>query len=159
MPVIVPRKLKIPSNIFFSTLANVDGFGQKTIEKLYASGINSVFAVYQLDLEQLQGMGFGEKQRKNLLDQLLRSRTEAIEDWRFLGAFGIYRMGLGNCERLLQHYRLADIFKLTLDDIIAIEGFAEKTAAAVVGCLEQIEADFRTHLPTGLQPDPNASSQ
>ncbi len=156
-----PAQIENTIEHFFSTLANVDGFGQKTIEKLYASGINSVFAVYQLDLEQLQGMGFGEKTAQNLLDQLLRSRTEAIEDWRFLGAFGIYRMGLGNCERLLQHYRLADIFKLTLDDIIAIEGFAEKTAAAVVGCLEQIEADFRRIYQLGfnLIPTPLVSEQ
>lgn len=68
--------------------------------------------------------------------------TEAIEDWRFLGAFGIYRMGLGNCERLLQYHRLLDIFALTLDDIILIEGFAEKTGAAVVECLALIKDDF-----------------
>ena len=156
-----PAQIENTIEHFFRTLANVDGFGQKTIEKLYTSGIDSVFAVYQLDLEQLQGMGFGEKTAQNLLDQLLRSRTEAIEDWRFLGAFGIYRMGLGNCERLLQHYRLADIFKLTLDDIIAIEGFAEKTAAAVVGCLEQIEADFRRIYQLGfnLIPTPLVSEQ
>ncbi len=156
-----PAQIENTIEHFFSTLANVDGFGQKTIEKLYASGTDSVFAVYQLDLEQLQGMSFGEKTAQNLLDQLLRSRTEAIEDWRFLGAFGIYRMGLGNCERLLQHYRLADIFKLTLDDIIAIEGFAEKTAATVVGCLEQIEADFRRIYQLGfnLIPTPLVSEQ
>lgn len=137
-----PAQIENSIEHFFSTLANVDGFGQKTIEKLHASGIDSVYAVYQLDSMQLQTMGFGEKTAQNLLDQLQRSRAEAIEDWRFLGAFGIYRMGLGNCERLLQHYRLADIFKLSVEDIIAIEGFAEKTAAAVVESLSKIQADF-----------------
>ena len=95
-------------------------------------------------------MGFGEKTSQNLLDQLQRSRTEAIEDWRFLGAFGIYRMGLGNCERLLQHYHLNDIFALTVDDIAGIEGFAEKTAEAVVECLGQIEADFKRIFQLGF---------
>jgi DNA ligase (NAD+) len=142
-----PAQIENTIEHFFRTLANNDGFGEKTIEKLHASGVNSVYAVYQLSLEQLIDMGFrsqdGKNQlAKNLLDQLQRSRTEAIEDWRFLGAFGIYRMGLGNCERLLQHHRLLDIFTLTKDNIILIEGFAEKTATAVVECLALIKDDF-----------------
>ena len=142
-----PAQIENTIEHFFRTLANNDGFGEKTIEKLHAHGVNSVYAVYQLSLDQLIDMGFrsqdGKNQlAKNLLDQLERSRTEAIEDWRFLGAFGIWRMGLGNCERLLQHHRLLDIFALTIDDIILIEGFAEKTGAAVVGGLALIKDDF-----------------
>jgi len=137
-----PAQIENTIEHFFRTLANVDGFGQKTVEKLHACGINSVYAVYQLDMQQLQDMGFGDKTAQNLLDQLQRSRTEAIEDWRFLGAFGIHRMGLGNCERLLQHHHLMDIFNLTVEDVINIEGFAEKTSAAVVECLAKIKTDF-----------------
>ncbi|MEQ1546010.1 DNA ligase [Methyloglobulus sp.] len=142
-----PAQIENTIEHFFRTLANNDGFGGKTIEKLHANGVNSVYEVYQLTLEQLITMGFRSKDGKNqvaqnLLDQLRRSRTEAIEDWRFLGAFGIYRMGLGNCERLLQHHRLLDIFSLKIDDIILIEGFAEKTATAVVECLALIKGDF-----------------
>jgi len=137
-----PSQIENTIEHFFKTLANVDGFGQKTVEKLHASGINSVYAIYQLDMIQLLEMGFGEKTAQNLLDQLQRSRSVAIEDWRFLGAFGIYRMGLGNCERLLQHHHLLDIFKLTVEDVINIEGFAEKTSAAVVECLAKIQSDF-----------------
>ncbi|MGZ8223028.1 MAG: helix-hairpin-helix domain-containing protein [Methylobacter sp.] len=137
-----PAQIENTIEHFFRTLANVDGFGQKTVEKLHSSGIDSVYAVYQLDMEQLQAMGFGDKTAQNLLDQLHRSRTEAIEDWRFLGAFGIHRMGLGNCERLLQHHHLLDIFNLTVEDVINIEGFADKTGAAVVKCLAKIKADF-----------------
>lgn len=143
-----PNTTKCPAQIensiehFFRTLANVDGFGLKTIEKLHAHGVNSVLAVYQLDLAQLQAMGFGDKTSQNLLNELQRSRNVAIEDWRFLGAFGIHRMGLGNCERLLQHYRLTGIFDLSRDDIVSIEGFAEKTAEAVVTSLATIRQDF-----------------
>ncbi|MGR9053202.1 MAG: helix-hairpin-helix domain-containing protein, partial [Gammaproteobacteria bacterium] len=97
-----PAQIENTLEHFFRTLGNVDGFGQKTIEKLHAAGIDSVYAIYKLTLQELTDMGFGEKTSQNLLDQLQRSRSEAIEDWRFLGAFGIYRMGLGNCERLLR---------------------------------------------------------
>ena len=142
-----PAQIENTIEHFFRTLANNDGFGEKTIEKLHAAGINSVYEIYQLSLEQFVAMGFrsqdGKNQlAKNLLDQLERSRTEVIEDWRFLGAFGIWRMGLGNCERLLQHHRLLDIFNLSEDDIIQIEGFADKTAAAVVKSLALIQDDF-----------------
>ncbi|MGR9088651.1 MAG: helix-hairpin-helix domain-containing protein [Gammaproteobacteria bacterium] len=137
-----PAQIENTMEHFFRTLANVDGFGAKTIEKLHAHGIHSVFAVYQLDMRQLRAMGFGEKTSENLLDELRRSRTDPIEDWRFLGAFGIHRMGLGNCERLLQHHRLTDIFDLGLEDIVAIEGFAEKTAEAVIASLAKIRQDF-----------------
>lgn len=138
-----PSQIENTIEHFFRTLANNDGFGAKTIQKLHATGVNSVYAIYQLTLDDLIGMGFGEKTAQNLLAQRQLSQNLAIEDWRFLGAFGIHRMGLGNCERLLQYYRLADIFQLSIDQIINIEGFADKTAAAVVECLAKIKIDFQ----------------
>jgi DNA ligase (NAD+) len=137
-----PAQIENTIEHFFRTLANNDGFGEKTIQKLHTAGINSVYAIYQLTLEDFVSMGFGEKTSQNLITQRQRSQTIAIEDWRFLGAFGIYRMGLGNCERLLQHYRLTDIFQLTVADIITIEGFAEKTSEAIVSSLTKIHDDF-----------------
>ncbi|MBM4208324.1 MAG: DNA ligase [Gammaproteobacteria bacterium] len=142
-----PAQIKHSIEHFFRTLANNDGFGTKTIEKLHANGINSVFAIYQLTLEQIIDIGLRSQDgknllAKNLLKELERSRSEVIEDWRFLGAFGIYRMGLGNCERLLQHHKLLTIFDLSVEDIILIEGFADKTAQAVVKALTLIKNDF-----------------
>jgi DNA ligase (NAD+) len=134
---ICPNNLACPAQIsnsmehFFRVLKNNDGFGAATIKKLYEFGIRRVDEIYQLNLEQFESMGFGPKQSQNLLDQLQRSRGEAIEDWRFLAAFGVFRMGLGNCERLLSHYTLDEIFNLTEAEIVAIEGFAEKTASVI----------------------------
>ncbi len=145
-----PAQIENTIEHFFKTLANVDGFGRKTVEKLYGCGVKAVAEIYQLDFERLVSMGFGEKTAQNLLDQLQRSRTEAIEDWRFLGAFGVHRMGLGNCERLLQHYPLSEIFNLTIENIVEIEGFAEKTAEAVVVCFKKIESEFKQILGLGF---------
>ncbi|OAI16997.1 DNA ligase [Methylomonas lenta] len=132
-----PNNFECPAQIthsmehFFRVLKNNDGFGSATIKKLYEFGIRRVDEIYALTNEQFESMGFGPKQSENLLTQLLRSRNEAVEDWRFLAAFGVFRMGLGNCERLLAHHALVDIFNLSEVDIISIEGFAEKTAAAI----------------------------
>ena len=145
-----PAQIEHTIEHFFKTLANVDGFGKKTIEKLHHAGIKSVYEIYQLDMQRLQGFGFGEKTSANLLEQLTRSRTEAIEDWRFLGAFGIHRMGLGNCELLLRNYRLAEIFNLSVEDIADIEGFAEKSGVAVVASLKEIREDLEQIFKLGF---------
>ncbi|MDI1231648.1 MAG: helix-hairpin-helix domain-containing protein [Methylobacter sp.] len=129
---------------FFKTLGNVDGFGSATIEKFYNHGIRSVFEVYGKTTADFQGMGFGPKQSENLYNELIRSRLEKIEDWRFLAAFGVFRMGTGNCERLLSHHPLEDLFNLDNEHIVAIEGFAEKTAEFVVKGLNRIQGIFNS---------------
>ena len=70
-----------------------------------------------------------------MVGQLQRSRTEPIEDWRFLAAFGIYRMGMGNCEKLLCVFPLEKVFALTREEIVAIKGFSEKIAEAMLSGL------------------------
>ena len=128
---------------FFRTIKNIDGFGPQTIKKLYQNGIRTVHEVYLLDKDTLVKMGFGEKKTaQNLLNQLHRSRREPLEDWRFLAAFGIYHMGMGMCERLLQHYNIDDIFKLTVNELVSIEGFAKVTANAIVEGLHRIKDRF-----------------
>jgi DNA ligase (NAD+) len=127
---------------FFKTLGNVDGFGSATIEKFYNHGIRSAFEVYGKSIDDFQAMGFGPKQSENLYSELARSRLEKIEDWRFLAAFGVFRMGAGNCERLLSHYQLEELFNLESEQIIAIEGFAEKTAEFVVTGLKRLQGIY-----------------
>jgi len=137
-----PAQVSNTMEHFFKVLGNNDGFGSATIAKLYQHHIRTIAQIYQLQSVDFVAMGFGNKQAENLVNQLLRSRTEAIEDWRFLAAFGVFRMGLGNCEKLLQVYPLDNIFRLTEADIVAVEGFAEKTAAVVMKGFQRIQSLF-----------------
>ncbi len=116
---------------FFRTLGNVDGFGPSSIKKIYEGGMGTLPEIYALDEEQFAQLGFGPKQSQNMVEQLRRSRLEPIEDWRFLAAFGVYRMGMGNCEKLLANFSLEQVFELKRDDFIAIKGFGEKSADAI----------------------------
>jgi DNA ligase (NAD+) len=134
-----PAQISNSLEHFFRVLKNNDGFGAATIKRLYEHEIRYVDEIYALRVEQFEAMGFGPKQSQNLFDQLARSRSEAIEDWRFLAAFGVFRMGLGNCEKLLAHYSLDEIFNLSQAEIVAIEGFAEKTAAVIEEGFKQIK--------------------
>jgi DNA ligase (NAD+) len=127
---------------FFKVLGNNDGFGNATIEKLYENDIRTVPEIYRLTEKSLVGFGFGEKTSSNLINQLLRSHTEQIEDWRFLSAFGVVRMGMGNCENLLKNYPLEEVFELSTEQISNIDGFAELTANMIVVGLNSIREDF-----------------
>ena len=127
---------------FFKVLANNDGFGVATIEKLFDHGVDRISKIYQLTFEALISFGFGNKTSENLLKQLERSKTEEIEDWRFLAAFGVHRLGHGNCENLLRSYPLEEVFNLDEESIIAIDGFAEQTASDIVQGLDSIKEEF-----------------
>lgn len=144
-----PNTAKCPAQIehtiehFFSVLGNIDGFGEKTINKLFGNGVRSVSDIYSLTKGKLKDMDFGEKTSINLIDQLARSKMELVPDWRFLAAFGVFRMGKGNCEKLLKEHRLSEIFKLTQKEIIRVEGFSTKTAKAIVEGFGEIEDEFK----------------
>ena len=127
---------------FFKILGNNDGFGPSSIRKIYAGGIVTIPGIYRLQQEDFIALGFGPKQAENMVGQLQRSRTEPIEDWRFLAAFGIYRMGMGNCEKLLGVVPLEHVFALTRAEIVAIKGFSEKIAEAMLAGLVAAAALF-----------------
>lgn len=116
---------------FFRVLGNIDLFGPKTIEVLVSQQITQLEKIYALSEDEFKAMGFGEKQSSNLVAQLKRSRTEAVEDWRFLAAFGIQHLGRGDSRKLLKEYPLEKIIELTSEDIAKINGFGPITAKAI----------------------------
>jgi DNA ligase (NAD+) len=136
---------------FFRILANNDGFGQATIQKLFAEGIRQVSDIYLLNEAKLMSMGFGEKTSHNLINQLIRSRKESIEDWRFLAAFGVQRLGMGNCENLLRNYSVEKIFDLSVEDISNIDGFAEITAELIFDGLTIIKPQYEVLISGGFE--------
>ncbi len=135
---------------FFKVLGNNDGFGPSSIRKLYEGGIKTLPEIYCMEEEQFVGLGFGPKQAENMVVQLQRSLTEPIEDWRFLAAFGIYRMGMGNCEKLLSVYSLEKVFALSREEIVTIKGFSEKIAEAMLSGLAASAELFDTMYKMGF---------
>ena len=142
---ICPNKSDCPAQTentlvhFFKTLGNNDGFGPKVIEKLSNFGIKHIHEIYQIKSHQFSGYGFGDKTSKNLFDQLLASREIEIEDWRFLAAFGVTRLAGGNCEKLLQHHTIIELFELSVEQMVTIDGFAQLSAEAIVEGLANVK--------------------
>ena len=135
---------------FFRILANNDGYGQATIQKLYDEGIRQVSDIYLLNKDELVAMGFGEKTSQNLINELQRSRQESIEDWRFLAAFGVHRLGPGNCENLLKNYSIDEVFNLSIASIAEIDGFAELTAEVIFDGLLSIKSQYEVLVSGGF---------
>lgn len=135
---------------FFKVLGNVDGFGPSSVNKIFQGGTVRISSVYGLTQEQLTDYGFGPKQSENMMVQLYRSRTEPIEDWRFLAAFGVHRMGMGNCEKLLKVFPLSNLFELTEGEIIEIKGFSEKIATEMLTGLATIKEEFEALYALGF---------
>ena len=116
---------------FFEILGNVDLFGSKTIESLVENGHRDLLDIYKLTVSDFEACGFGPKQSENLVNELVRSRTDAVEDWRFLAAIGISYLGRGSSRRLLKVSPIEKLVELTVQDIVNIESFGPVVAPSV----------------------------
>jgi len=135
---------------FFKTHGQVDGFGSKSIKKLVLSDFDTLEKIYDLSEDDFIQAGFGPGQAKNLQAELDRSLEVEIEDWRFLAAFGISHLGQGDSRRLLQNIQINELFKITMEDIINIEGFAEITSVEIADGLKQKWPTIRHMLGLGF---------
>jgi DNA ligase (NAD+) len=137
-----PAQIKNSIEHFFATLRNINGFGESTIATLFENGVKDVCSIYKISESKFKEYGFGERQSRNLVNELARSRNETLEDWRFLAAFGIHRLGMANCEHLLKHVKFNTLFKLDATKLVSKKIFAQKTSEIVVKGLKAIKSEF-----------------
>ena len=116
---------------FFEILGNLDLFGRKSVQKIVDAGHTDLVSIYGLTAEDFEACGFGPKQAENLVAELLRSRTDAVEDWRFLGAMGIHHLGRGSSRRLLKAHPIETMDTVSVEDIEAVDSFGPVVAPSV----------------------------
>ena len=116
---------------FFEILGNLDLFGTKAVETLVENGHRDLVSIYKLTAADFAACGFGPKQSENLVNELIRSRTDAVEDWRFLGALGIPHLGRGSSRRLLKIHSIETLNKVTAAEIEKIDSFGQVVAPSV----------------------------
>ncbi|MFA0809502.1 BRCT domain-containing protein [Microbulbifer epialgicus] len=116
---------------FFSTIGNIDLFGEKTIDTLLTHGVDELPKIYEQTDKDFQSMGFGPKQAQNLVREINRSLTDPIEDWRFLAGFGIRHLGKGDSRRLLSSYPLLELPSVTAEQIQALPSFGQLKASRI----------------------------
>lgn len=137
---------------FFKTLGNADGFGPKAAEKIVAAGHTRLPAILHLTRADFEGMGFGPGQAQNLEAEIARCLQTPVEDWRFLAAFGLRHLGRGDSKALLLSLGGLDgLLPLEAERIMAVDGFAEKTAASIAASVAaawpEIEAIRKLGIP------------
>ncbi|TLD82199.1 NAD-dependent DNA ligase LigA [Helicobacter sp. MIT 05-5293] len=110
---------------------NIDGLGEKNVIQLFENHlIHNILDLYSLTYEDLIALeGWKEKRAKNLLNAI--ENTKGIELWRLVNALGIEHIGEGMSKKLTSVYGL-DIFHLTHDEILALNGFGEEIANSLV---------------------------
>ena len=145
-----PAQVENTLEHFFKTHGQVDGFGSKSIKKLVAADIDTLEKIYSLSEDGFIQAGFGPGQAKNLKTELERSLIVEIEDWRFLAAFGISHLGRGDSRRLMQNIQINELSKITKEEIMKIEGFAEITSADIVGGLKKEWSTIKHMLDLGF---------
>ncbi|MGL4589721.1 MAG: NAD-dependent DNA ligase LigA [Mycoplasmatales bacterium] len=84
---------------------NIDGLGERVVERLYTLGIINDFAdVFELTADQLIDLeGFQEKSVENLLTSIATSKQ--VEFAKFLNALGINGVGLETAKLLTKKFR------------------------------------------------------
>jgi len=138
-----PAQLQNRLKHWFTTLENVDGFGPATLETLTNSGVRTIPEIYQMTAQDFIKVGFGEKTATNLVSELSRSRTEAVEDYRFLAAFGIRTLGRSMSEIILSHHAIDNVFELTANDLITIDKVGKTKAEYIVKGLSHVKEDYQ----------------
>ena len=126
---------------FFDILGNLNLFGRKSVQKIVDAGHKDLVSIYNLTKSDFVDCEFGEKQAENLVTELLRSRTDAVEDWRFLGAIGIHRLGRGSSKRLLKAHPIETLSEVSAEEIERVESFGKIVAPSV-------QRDLKTMWPT-----------
>ena len=135
---------------WFRTLGTADWFGEKTITRLVDGGFDSLEKIYALTEAQILELEFGAGQTKNLLDALKTSTTEPVEDARFLAAFGIADLGLGDSRKLLRQFKLETLGDLKAETLEGVKGFGKVTSGSITRGLQRRWATIRHMLDLGF---------
>lgn len=112
---------------------NIDHLGEKVLEQLVnRSLVTNPSDIYKLTASDLSNLeGFKEKSIQNLLSSIEKSKEVPLS--RFIMALGIKHVGTGTAELLALHARHIDaLSKISIDELMAIEGIGPKVASAIV---------------------------
>ena len=116
--------------------ANIEGLSEATLEKLIEKEIiKDVADIYKLTdyKETITKMeGLGERSYDNLIKSIDKSKHIKLAN--FINSLGISNIGLSMAKNLCKQYKsdISKIMNATIEELIAINGFGEKIAEAIV---------------------------
>jgi DNA ligase (NAD+) len=122
----------------FASVVDIQGFGPKIIGQVVDAGLLGAPAdFYRLDAADLAPLErLGRKSAENLVEQVESHKTIPLAT--FLEALGIEHLGTQNARVLAREFRTLGVVRsLSMDRLMALKGFKESIAGAIVEGLEQ----------------------
>jgi DNA ligase (NAD+) len=131
----------------------IDDISDKRLQQMIQLGlVETIPDLYRLTMDDMLKLPLTkEKMAQKILNNIQQSKNLPLA--RFLNGLGIEGSGLTTWEKLLEHFPNLDaIRKVTVDQVVAVEGFAEKSANQIVGGLKQKSKLIDQLLEAGVTP-------
>jgi DNA ligase (NAD+) len=133
---------------------NIEDLSEKRLQQMIDAGlVSSIPDLYKLTMDDfLKLPSTKEKMAKKLFDNI--QSTTSVPLAMFLSGLGIEGSGQTTWEKLLEVFpSLKKIRSATVDDVIAIDGFAEKSAKQIVEGLSRQSNLIDQLLAVGISPE------
>jgi DNA ligase (NAD+) len=129
--------------VSFFEILEVENAGEGVFKQLWEAGYTTIKQVLELKPRDMEGLdGFG-KRKSEIVYGAIQSRTKDVELSKLMHGSGIFN-GLGSKKLvLLEHFKT----KPTVDDILQIEGFADRSAQIFIDGYDTFYNDFLPNLP------------
>ncbi len=128
-----PEKVRRKIEHFASKASlDIDGLGEEVVDLLLTRGLIKIIPdIFRLKIEDLLPLKkSGEVWAGNLVNGIAARRTTDL--WRVIHGLGIPQVGAASAKDLARRFRSLDaLASASLNDLVQIEGFGEKTAEAV----------------------------
>jgi len=128
-----PEKVRRKIEHFASKASlDIDGLGEEVVDLLLTKGlIKTIPDIFRLKVEDLLPLKkSGEVWASNLINGIAARKTADL--WRVIHGLGIPQVGAASAKDLARRFRSLDaVAAASLNDLVQIEGFGEKTAEAV----------------------------
>lgn len=133
--------------------ANIEDVSDKRLEELIGKGlVETIPDLYRLDVEDFLILDkVKDKLATKMFENISKTKEQSLA--QFIAAIGVEGVSTAKAEKIIaQGYNTIDkILSLTPEKMIAIEGFAEKSATEIVASLKRKEALIRELLSVGVK--------
>lgn len=139
---------------------SIDDLSDKRLQVMIDMGlVKTIPDLYQLTVDTLLKLpATKEKMAQKLFDNIQKTKTMPLA--MFLNGLGIEGAGQTTWEKLLEVFTTLDaLLTARVEEIIAIDGFAEKSAQQIAGGLHRCAGLIKNLLAVGVSPQVSESRQ